>query len=109
FYPLIALVILAACSDSDKKEAIAPPESPEKLYSEARAKIDSSDYKDAVKAFEEVERQHPYSQWAVDAQVMSAYASYQAEDYDGAVSTLERFVKLYPNSDSSPYAYYLIA
>jgi len=40
---------------------------------------------------------------------MSAYSSYQAEDYDTAVSTLQRFVKLYPSNSSSPYAYYLIA
>lgn len=101
---------LAACSSSkDEDIAQKPPETAEKLYSDARGKIDSGDYKEAIKTFEEVERQHPYSQWATNSQVMSAYSSYEMEDYDSAVSTLERFVKLYPDNESTPYAYYLIA
>ncbi len=39
-------------------------------------------YKEAAQQFEEVERQHPYSQWATRAQIMAAYAQYQAMDYD---------------------------
>ena len=110
---LIAFACLSACSDSDEAATAsapaAPPDSPEKLYSEARTLFDEESYKDAVLAFAEVERQHPYSKWAVNAQVMSAYASYKSGDYGGAVDTLERFVKLYPNDESTPYAYYLIA
>lgn len=101
--------ILAACSSKDEEVVQQPQESAEKLYSDARNKIDSSNYKEAIKTFEEVERQHPYSPLATDAQIMSAYSSYQMGDYDAAVSTLERFVKLYPNNESTPYAYYLIA
>jgi len=107
--PLILLALLAACGDSKDSSTPAPPDSPEKLYNDARDKFEEGSLKDSVKAFAEVERQHPYSRWAVNAQIMSAYASYKADDYDSAVSTLERFVKLYPNDDSTPYAYYLIA
>jgi len=112
FYPIIAIFLLAACGNDDTSkttESVAPPESPEKLYNEARSTFDDNNYKEAVKAFAEVERQHPYSNWALNAQVMSAYASYKADDYDTAISTLERFVKLYPSDESTPYAYYLIA
>lgn len=104
------LCFLAACSSSkDDDIAQKPPETAEKLYSDARAKVDSGEYKEAIKNFEEVERQHPSSSWATNAQVMSAYSSYEMEDYDSAISTLERFVKLYPDNESTPYAYYLIA
>lgn len=108
---LMVFAVVSACGSKDKDaaEANKAPESPEKLYSEARAKMDEGDNKDAVAAFEEVERQYPYSQWAVNGQVMSAYASYLNDDYDTATATLERFVKLYPSSESSAYAYYLIA
>ena len=85
------------------------PDSPEKIYTDARQVFDDGDYKESVKAFAEVERQHPYSPWAAHAQVMSAYASYKADDYDGAIATLDRFVKLYPSDESTPYAYYLMA
>ena len=40
---------------------------------------------------------------------MSAFSSYRAGDYDTAVASLDRFVKLYPNHESTPYAYYMIA
>ncbi len=109
-YALAAvLLLLSACGDSDSEPAVKAPDSAEKLYGDARALVDEKDYKDAVKAFEEVERQHPYSQWAPHAEVMSGYASYKAEDYDAAVATLQRYVKLYPDNESTPYAYYLIA
>ena len=40
------------------------------------------DYKEAAKKFDEVDRQNPYSDWARKALLMSAYAYYQAEEYD---------------------------
>ncbi len=103
------MCLLAACSGKDDDITQKPPESAEKLYSDARSQMDDNDYKEAIKSFAEVERQHPYSPLSNDAQVMSAYASYRIGDYDSAVSTLERFVKLSPSSESTPYAYYLIA
>jgi outer membrane protein assembly factor BamD len=107
---LLLLVAVSACGGKDDDTAtLKAPDSPEKLYADGRAEMDSGDYKEAVKAFEEVERQHPYSSLAIDAQVMSAYSSYLSDDYETALVTLERFVKLYPSSESSPYAYYLIA
>lgn len=108
-FAISIICLLTACSGSDEDIAAKPPESAEKLYSDARDKLAENSFKDAIANFEEVERQHPYSPLASHAQVMSAYASYEMGDYDAAVLTLERFVKLYPSDDSTPYAYYLIA
>lgn len=108
---LLALT-LAACSGSDDKptpEAASSAKTPEQLYNEARALVDEGDNKEAIKAFEEVERQFPASPLATDAQVMAAYSAYKLDDYDQAISILERFVKLYPSDDSTSYAYYMIA
>lgn len=105
------LCFLAACSGDGDQEAAdnAPQKTAEQLYSEARAMVDNDEIKDSIAAFEEVERQHPASPLAIDAQVMAAYSAYKIEDYDQAIATLERFVKLYPTDESAPYAYYLIA
>ncbi len=100
--------VLSACGSKDE-DAVKPPESAEQLYSEAVEQFNGKKFKDSVKSFEEVERQHPASEWATNAQIMSAYASYEAEDYPSAIATLERFTKLYPSNDSTPYAYYIIA
>src|SRR3546814_17527961 len=59
--------------------------------------------------FDEVERQHPYSQWATRAQLMAAYALYQAMEYDDAVIALDRFIQLHPGNEDIAYAYYLQA
>ncbi|HZD90286.1 MAG TPA: outer membrane protein assembly factor BamD [Pseudolabrys sp.] len=63
----------------------------------------------AVKKFEEVDRQHPYSEWARKALLMSAYANYQAGAYDDCISAAKRYTTLHPGSPDAAYAEYLIA
>ncbi|MFM2045374.1 MAG: hypothetical protein RLY86_3950, partial [Pseudomonadota bacterium] len=58
---------------------------------------------------EEVERQHPYSQWAVRAQLMTAYSMYQAQRYDDAITKLDGFISLHPGNRNVAYAFYLKA
>ncbi len=106
--PLVAAA-LASCSDEPESLSQQTQATDTKLYADARVMLDEGDYKDAVKAFDEVERQHPYSEWALKAQIMSAYAAYKAGDYDQATSILERFVRMHPGDASAPYAYYLSA
>src|SRR5690242_20789744 len=57
----------------------------------------------------EVDRQHPYSDWARKSLLMSAYASYNAGDYDGCIGSATRYVTLHPGSPDAAYAQYLIA
>ncbi|HET8729179.1 MAG TPA: outer membrane protein assembly factor BamD, partial [Alphaproteobacteria bacterium] len=63
----------------------------------------------AADLFEEVERQHPYSQWATRAQLMAAYSLYEALEYDEAIIALDRFIQLHPGNEDIAYAYYLKA
>jgi len=99
---------LGACTLFSKDEILAD-EPPEKLYNEGIFLLDQrQDYKAAAKKFEEVERQHPYSDWARKALVMTAYASYSARDYDEAVSAARRYVTLHPGSPDAAYAQFLI-
>ena len=87
-----------------------PPDEPaEKLYNEGVFLLNQkSEYKDAAKKFEEVERQHPYSEWARKALIMTAYASYEGRDYDEAVIAARRYVTLHPSSPDAAYAQFLI-
>lgn len=103
-----SLIALTACGSKDD-DAIKASEPPDQLYNEARDEMRDHNYKDAVKAFEEVERQYPASEWASHAVIMSAFSSYQSQDYDSAIGTYERYVKLYPDNASTAYAYYMIA
>src|ERR1700748_1026390 len=68
-----------------------------------------SDPKAASKKFEEVDRQHPYSEWARKSLLMSAYAFYNSGDYDSCIGAATRYVHLHPGSPDAAYAQYLIA
>src|SRR5882757_9638319 len=55
----------------------------DKLYNEGLYLMNQrKDSKAASKKFEEVDRQHPYSEWARKSLLMSAYAFYNSGDYD---------------------------
>lgn len=108
FLLFFAIVGLSACSTKEKTDTIA--EQPvEALYGRAASALDAGRNAEAVKYFEEVERQHPYSQWATQAQLMAAYAAYQSQKYDEAVIALDRFIELHPGDKDIDYAYYLKA
>jgi outer membrane protein assembly factor BamD len=79
------------------------------LYNRGGDYLDRRRWDDALRMFEEVERQHPYSSWARRAMLMEAYAHYQARQYDDAIADAERFIALHPGNESAPYAYYLVA
>lgn len=95
---------LSACAASDKE---IPEDTPEHLYTQAKKLFDEKEYEKSAQLFDEVERQHPYSVWAARAQIMTAYAYYQANQYDEAVLALDRFIQLHPGNKNTPYAYYL--
>src|ERR1700754_4697 len=81
----------------------------DKLYNEGLYLMnEKKDNKAATKKFEEVDRQHPYSEWARKALLMSAYAHYEGTQYDDSVSAAKRYVTLHPGSPDAAYAQYLI-
>jgi len=82
----------------------------DKLYNEGLYLMNQrKDPKAASKKFEEVDRQHPYSDWARKSLLMSAYAYYNAGDYDNCIGSATRYVTLHPGSPDAAYAQYLIA
>lgn len=107
-----AALMLTGCGAGEATQADNPiqkNETIEVLYDKASTSFEAQSYKQAVEEFSEVERQHPYSEWAARAQVMAAYSAYRAGQFDDAVAILDRFVKLHPTHASAPYAYYLTA
>jgi len=106
--PLIIGGFLTACSSTD--EEVSYQEEPVQiLYNRALAQLNSENYLEAARGFDEVERQHPYSVWSTKAQVMSSFAYYQSNKYDQAILAADRFIELHPGNKDVPYAYYLIA
>jgi outer membrane protein assembly factor BamD len=106
----LAAVSLSACAGKGKKTRIAYEERPvELLYSTGAQRMDGRHWSEAAQYFDEVERQHPYSEWARRAILMQAFAHYQGNSYEDAVADADRFIALYPGNPSAAYAYYLKA
>ena len=104
------LVPLGACTSLFSKDDDNYVEEPaDKLYNEGLFLLNSDQKpKDAAKKFEEVDRQHPYSDWARKALIMTAFAYYQAGEYDDSITAARRYVMLHPGSQDAAYAQFLI-
>ncbi len=107
------MATLAACASkrhAPPKAELAYQERPvELLYGAGADKLDKRQWNDAVRYFDEVERQHPYSEWSRRAILMTAFAFYEGHKYEDAIAASDRFISLYPGNPSAVYAYYLKA
>ncbi|HRE44971.1 MAG TPA: outer membrane protein assembly factor BamD [Terricaulis sp.] len=100
---------LAACNTTRQENLQYVEEPVANLYNRGAQMLDRRRWAEALAAFEEVERQHPYSSWARRAMLMEAYAHYNANQYDEAIADAQRFLALHPGNESAPYAFYLIS
>ena len=91
------------------KDPILPDQPADRLYNEGVFLMnEKKDYKESAKKFEEVDRQHPYSEWARKSLIMSAFAYYSAGAYDESINAAKRYITLHPGSSDAAYAQYLI-
>ncbi|MEQ9520257.1 MAG: outer membrane protein assembly factor BamD [Parvibaculum sp.] len=104
---LAPVLLLGACS-SDDPELTYDERPVEQIYNRALDYLKDNKYRQAAAEFDEVERQHPYSQWARRAMLMAAFCYYETNDYDSAILSAQRFIALHPGNEDAAYAYYLV-
>lgn len=81
---------------------------PDVLYNQALASLESGKLSDASKKFLTIEKQYAYTDFGRKALVMGAFTNYRLGKYDDSISMAQRYITLYPGSDDSAYAYYII-
>ncbi|MEK7654765.1 MAG: outer membrane protein assembly factor BamD [Pseudomonadota bacterium] len=97
--------VLIGCSAKDENIADAPlPE----LYGKAVGFYENKNYKKSIEFFQAVERQYPYDQWTIRAQLMIGYLQYLKRDYLDAINSFKLFVELNPYHAEVPYALYML-
>lgn len=102
------LLFLTAC-EGPKKDPLDDGGTVSELYNRAfNTLTQDKNYKKSAQQFEEVQRQHPFSPWASKAELMAAYAYFEADAYEDALANLKNYVKLHPHTPFTPYAYYMI-
>ena len=101
----IFLFFLTACATEQSLDDLKP----EEIYTRAYKYFQDTDYEKAAEAFDKIEQQYPYSEWAERAQIMMAYSQYKQNEYTDAIMTLDRFLQLHPGNKNVSYALYLKA
>lgn len=111
---------LGACSTIESFSSLNPfggekyktkllPDVPgQEIYDQALARLYRKDYGGAAKKFEELEKQHPFTQWSRKGLIMQAYSYFEGGKYDEAGAAATRYVNLYPSTNETPYAMYLV-
>ncbi len=106
----VAALTVSACAGNKPRQRLAYEERPvELLYNTGYQRLQSKRWTDAIDYFQEVERQHPYSEWSRRAILMQIYAYYQNNNYQDAVAAADRFIALFPGNPSAAYAFYMRA
>lgn len=102
---LLSIALISGCSTTDEnKEVLSDPKV---LFSDATSLLQNDKYADAASKYEQLEREHPASDLAAQAQVNRAYSRYLEGKYIDSILIAESFVKQYPAHPAAPYMYYL--
>lgn len=104
--PTLALFVAACGKKKPEEEVVVDP--PDLLYNQALADLEAGDTKDATEKFEQIDLEHPYSDEARKAMLMSAFLHFRRAQYQEAINDAERYVTLFPATEDAAYAQYLI-
>jgi len=81
----------------------------ETIYRQAEYELERGQADNAAELFIEVERLHPYSEWAERGLIMAAFAYHEDGDYEAARVAAQRYLDFYPGNEDAAYAQYLLA
>ncbi|MBP3984534.1 outer membrane protein assembly factor BamD [Pseudoxanthomonas helianthi] len=110
---IVALILVVAVTGTgcgkwfkkDKKADVSAPV--EEMYQKAHQSMRKNNWDRAEIDFRALTAQYPYGPYTEQALVETAYAQYKAGKRDDAVSTIDKFIRTYPNHRNIPYMYYL--
>ena len=108
--PVVVVIGLSACSASKtgSDDFVDNIEPADRLYNQALAEIDAGDMKNAKKKLEDIDKQHPYSEYSRRSLVLQTFLHYRKNEYEDAINTGKRYVSLYPGDEDAAYAQYLV-
>jgi len=115
-FPLLAAALalplaLSACAsddDVDLSTYVEQTDPADVLYNQGLANLNAGRMSEAIAKFEAIDRQHPYSEFARKALLMSTFANYRQGNYQEAINNGKRYVTLYPTTPDAAYAQYLV-
>ena len=107
--PLFAIVLMSAgcgllpeVNDDEYADKTA-----EELYFLGRQHRINGDFQKASEAFDRLEASYPFDPYSQQGMLELAYSQYRLEEYNKAISVLDRFMKQNPVHADLAYAHYL--
>jgi outer membrane protein assembly factor BamD len=104
---LLSFTLLSACASTSEEYDPTKQWSDERLYKEAKRKLERSEFISAVELFETLESRYPFGQYTQQAQLDIAYAYLKQDEFDNAIDSADQFIKLHPRHPAVDYAYYI--
>ena len=106
---LITILILLVNCSSNKKNNETIISSDIETYKSGLSSLQDSNYSKAVKEFDKLYINHPFSSLAKKSEIMTAYSLYQNNEINKSISKLKTFNEMNPKDEFSDYAHYLLA
>lgn len=97
---------LASCKPTTPEEQFKGMTS-QRIFEGGERALARGHYEEAIKYFEGLEALYPFGAYAQQAQQDIIYAYYKNGDSASALAAADRYVHLYPQSDSVPYVFYM--
>lgn len=101
----LACFLISACTTN--AERAEQNWSEKKLYRQAKDQLENNNYYRAVDLLQMLESRYPFGPYAEQAQLDLIYGHFKSYEYEAAVASAERFIRLHPQHPSIDYAYYM--
>jgi outer membrane protein assembly factor BamD len=100
---LAGLVVSFGCTGPSKKQTMTADE----IYNLARKDMNSGDYTNAVRVFQQLESRYPFANVSRQAQLDLMYAYYMNREPESAEDEADQFIRENPAHPRVDYAYYV--
>ena len=105
---IIFSILLISCS-SNKKQNSSVQLNETDIYKNGLSSLANENYNKAIKEFDSLSLNHPFSSLAKKSEIMTAYSLFQNNEIKKSISKLENFIEMNPKDEFSSYAHYLLA
>lgn len=102
---LLICILAVSCSKTRTDAADVMPV--DELYNTAKSALENGNTGRAITMYRRLIARFPFGKYNEQAQLELAYAQYKERKPEDALSTVNRFIKLYPTHAHIDYAYYL--
>lgn len=97
------IALLAGCAKDEYADTA------QKEYEAAKRRIDKGEYTAAAFDLQQFSSNHPYSRFAVKAELLRIFASYKGGEFAAAETQALRFIDQHPRHPNVDYAKYMLA